>query len=628
MPAGDLPAGEAVGASTGASDAGSRHGPDEVERAFADLAANAPPQAVVARLDAAAPPSGAAARARFRHARGIALNRLGLYEEALGDLHEARRSYAAAGDAAGEAAAWRAVAQVHGWRGEGREAALALLRAVAGSAGEGAAFSLSLIEAGRLNLEIGRPWDARALFEQGLAAGSSLRASERLPARLALTQALVAAGDLAEARRILAGLDRDPDASPRVRFLALLETARVALRSGASPEAEALLARAAPLLPTDAQAFEHVELREVEAELAFRTGRAEAALALIRAVVARFAEDGLAGREVGARLQEAEILDRLGRGEEAERTLTAALRRAAARSLSGTADVVRERLAARDRPAGAWAPDAPPAVPPPAAGSRFVRRRPLGEGGFGSVSRAYDLETGAEVALKALRLGSLYDPAARAARLDAARLEAAAASRIRHPGVGRVYGVLEEAGGEALLVRELIEGPTLRQAMAAALGPSEKAGLLAHLAHALAAVHAAGVTHRDLKPENVVLRDGRLPVIIDFGISAVGRHAGPSALTPAYAAPEQIAGRAVDERADLYALGAIAFELLTGRLPERAPLGAAAFLARRRRARRLREELAAVLPGPAVEAVARMLDPSPRARPAAGDVALAFQAVP
>ena len=148
-------------------------------------------------------------------------------------------------------------------------------------------------------------------------------------------------------------------------------------------------------------------------------------------------------------------------------------------------------------------------------------------------------------------------------------LEIAAASRIDHPGVARLHGLLVEPGGDAFLVEELIEGPTLRAVMGQALQRAQALDLLARIAMALAAVHGANVIHRDLKPDNIILRSGASPVIVDFGIALIGRGPTPGkGGTRPYMAPEQARGGALDARADLFSLGVIAHELLTGQLPD------------------------------------------------------------
>src|SRR5437868_3483913 len=93
---------------------------------------------------------------------------------------------------------------------------------------------------------------------------------------------------------------------------------------------------------------------------------------------------------------------------------------------------------------------------------RFVRQRVLGSGAFGKVFRAYDLELGIEVAIKRAARGADYDPARREQLLNAARIEVVAASRLDHPGIARVYGLLPVDGGDTLVIEEFVDGPTLR----------------------------------------------------------------------------------------------------------------------------------------------------------------------
>ena len=592
-------------------------GKDTLATIVADLVGNVPARDVVERLRAIEPDCIAPnERAAFLQARGIALNRLGLSDDALGDLEEARNLFRQFRDRTGEAVTSREIARVHAWRAEGREAALSLVGAMAASGqSDGLAFARTIIEAGRLNFETGRFDEAGTLLEHGLDGQDLvLPLGERLRAELLLAQTLVARGRLPEAQTVLDKLD-DNSAPWRVRHLAVLERARVALRRHEAEAADALLKKARDALSSSDGSFEDIEVGEVEAECALARGEPARALASIRPVIARFAEDDLAGREIQARLVEAETLDLLGHRDEANDTRLAALRRALGRDLAGHADIVRQRLAQDGQSEFAWVPGLAPGGIAAEASQRFVRRRPLGEGGFGAVSRAYDLKTGAEVALKRLRLAEIYDTADRAKRLAAARVEAAAASRLQHPGIAKVFGLLVESDGEALLVRELIEGPTLREVMQAGLPLNAKLATLTELAQALAAVHAANVVHRDIKPENVVLRRGRHPVIIDFGACAIGAARGGS-YSLDYAAPEQIDGGSVDARADVYAFATLAFEVLVGRRPDRAPGGLRGVFAISRFSRRVAGTLTSIgAPPPVADAIARSLAFRPRSRP-------------
>src|SRR3954465_12825552 len=180
-----------------------------LEDCLTDLAENRPADVVLQRLRALESmlPDDAVARARFLRARAIATNRLGFASEALGDLHEARRLLET-GDHGGELAeVFRTIATVFSWRGESREAALALLRVVAEARNDRLTIALALIEAGRLQMEIGRPADAQALFTRALACDAGLPKREHQRAFVNLVQASVAAGHIDEARARLGAMN-------------------------------------------------------------------------------------------------------------------------------------------------------------------------------------------------------------------------------------------------------------------------------------------------------------------------------------------------------------------------------------------------------------------------------------
>ena len=215
--------------------------------------------------------------------------------------------------------------------------------------------------------------------------------------------------------------------------------------------------------------------------------------------------------------------------------------------------------------------DDPPLVPGTMVGPYAIVRE-LGRGGMGRVYLATDSRLGRTVALKALAPELVRDPAQR----ERLRREARAAASLSHPGICTVYA-LEEVNGELYIATEVVDGHTLRDEMAAGRRRSREALATAlELATALAAAHAAGVVHRDLKPENVMrTREGRLK-ILDFGLarieparSAAGlraadappvTHAGVIAGTPAYMAPEQIEGGAIDPRTDVFGFGVLVYE--------------------------------------------------------------------
>jgi serine/threonine protein kinase len=128
-------------------------------------------------------------------------------------------------------------------------------------------------------------------------------------------------------------------------------------------------------------------------------------------------------------------------------------------------------------------------------------------------------------------------------------------------------------------------------------------------------VHAAGIVHRDVKPENIILREAGAPVLVDFGVALVGhqRRRPPAAGTRHYMAPEQIRGRRLDGRADLYALGVIAHEMLLGTLPPPGKPGLPALSRARRHCRRAFEQ--AGVDGDTADLLARLLAPLRWRRP-------------
>ncbi len=196
----------------------------------------------------------------------------------------------------------------------------------------------------------------------------------------------------------------------------------------------------------------------------------------------------------------------------------------------------------------------------------------LGVGGMGAVYKVLDRHLDEIVALKMLKR-EIADSPGIAERF---RREVKLARRVTHPNVARTFD-LGESDGERFLTMELIEGEALSTVIAreGQLPLGRVVDLVGSICAALDAAHAAGVVHRDLKPDNVMLSPGPPPrvVITDFGI-ARGQEAGAASRTavpvgtPAYMAPEQVeASPDIDGRADIYALGAMIFELLTGHLP-------------------------------------------------------------
>jgi predicted Ser/Thr protein kinase len=190
---------------------------------------------------------------------------------------------------------------------------------------------------------------------------------------------------------------------------------------------------------------------------------------------------------------------------------------------------------------------------------------PLGKGGMGEVYRARDTKLDREVAIKILP--EVF--AADAERLARFEREAKVLAALNHPNIAQIYGVEDRA-----LVMELVEGESLKGPL-----PVETALIYSkQIAEALEAAHEKGITHRDLKPSNVMITREGVVKVLDFGLAAQSReHEGDSTLTMsptragmimgtvAYMSPEQARGQVVDRRADIWAFGAVLYEMLTGK---------------------------------------------------------------
>src|SRR6266496_584448 len=204
---------------------------------------------------------------------------------------------------------------------------------------------------------------------------------------------------------------------------------------------------------------------------------------------------------------------------------------------------------------------------------------PLGAGGMGEVYRAKDPRLGREVAIKVLPASFSADED----RLRRFEQEAKAAGLLNHPNITAVHdiGVHEDA---PYIVTELLEGETLRERLAGGPLPQRKAlDFAGQIAQGLAAAHEKGIVHRDLKPENLfVTKDGRVK-ILDFGLAKLerpdsegsgqtnmptatrGTEPGVVLGTLGYMSPEQVRGRPADSRSDIFAFGAILYEMLSGK---------------------------------------------------------------
>ncbi len=248
-------------------------------------------------------------------------------------------------------------------------------------------------------------------------------------------------------------------------------------------------------------------------------------------------------------------------------------------------------------------------------GGRYALGPLLGTGGMATVHRAHDTVLDREVAVK---LVGGVDPD------DAERFrsETRVLARLHHPAVVTLYDAGTDAD-RAYLVMQLVDGPSLRERLRddGRLDPVDTARLGAVLAEGLAAVHAAGVTHRDVKPGNVLLDAAGSPHLADFGIATALdstrlTRTGMTVGTAAYLAPEQVTGDPVGPPADVYALGLVLLEALTGS-PAYSGSGVEAALARLTR----QPEIPPGVPAPWRALLHDATARDPAARPAAATVA-------
>jgi len=287
---------------------------------------------------------------------------------------------------------------------------------------------------------------------------------------------------------------------------------------------------------------------------------------------------------------------------------------------------------------GASPADVSPAVPAAAAvpglyAGRYQIEGEVGRGGMGTVYRALDVLVGDVVALKILDAAA----APSTDQLEWFRREVRLARRITHPNIARTHDMGEQAGIHYITM-EFVEGTTLHDLLGesseqgdgtarhTALDLNQAVRIAVAVGDGLAAAHAAGVVHRDLKPANVLIdRTGRV-VLTDFGIARAvsDEHAGARTQgvvgTPQYMAPEQLSGIPVDGRADLYALGLMLFEMLTGVLPFAGGTPLAAALARLTQQPPDPRALRPGLPEPLAALTLECLATEPRDRPASATV--------
>ena len=193
----------------------------------------------------------------------------------------------------------------------------------------------------------------------------------------------------------------------------------------------------------------------------------------------------------------------------------------------------------------------------------------LGKGGMGQVYLALDTRLGRKVALKLLPFSKTRDPN----HVQRLEQEARTASALNHPNIVTIHEI-GEADSMHFMATEFVDGQTLRQRMLdTELNVRELVGIAVQIASALRAAHQAGIVHRDIKPENIMLRSDGVVKVLDFGLAKLTGGAnseietGLIMGTTAYMSPEQARGETIDARTDVWSLGVVIYEMITGRVP-------------------------------------------------------------
>jgi eukaryotic-like serine/threonine-protein kinase len=204
---------------------------------------------------------------------------------------------------------------------------------------------------------------------------------------------------------------------------------------------------------------------------------------------------------------------------------------------------------------------------------RYHIIEPLGEGGMATVYKAFDTRLETDVAIKVIRTDR-FTPEMLTEALKRFEREAKSLARLTHPNIVKVtdYGEYE---GQPYLVMVYLPGGTLKDRLGKPMSWSEAARTLIPVAHALAFAHQRGIVHRDIKPSNILITESGEPMLSDFGVAKIiGDEAvtgltgtGMAVGTPEYMAPEQVNAKTADGRADIYALGIVFYEMVTGRRP-------------------------------------------------------------
>lgn len=536
-------------------------------------------RSIAARIAASAP-AASLLRARALHVLGLALGRTSSVPAAADALLSAAELYESLGNRPKHAEVYDSLGMLHESHGRVDYAMsfFALSLADKALSNDRAGMAITLGNMGRAHLREGRFRDALTCFERDAelsAALGDLRGQAKTLQDIGRTHA--AAGDLAAAETALmqsigrANQERAVD----LLFFGRRELAVVRIAQGRLDDADHELSIAEGSLPDGADSIARLLIAIARGQLLAARGDARAIETLQSAVDQLSAAD-LPDLEIPARLALARALIREKSTATAEACLRDGFIRAKEFGSTRYLHDLDEAMTQLDLVDGAVSESYRPlhagASPPPGS---YILRQPLGAGTYGEVFRAFDPRRDRDVALKRIHVSRLYDVAQRQRLISSAHIEIEAASRVRHPGVVRVWAIGTEPDGDLYVVQDYIPGhPLRRQFVSQPSTPiADVLRCVGQIADALAALHACGVIHRDVKPDNVIVREDGSPVLVDFGVAQIPNldRLGKDALvgTLEYLSPEQARAEKIDGRADLYSLGVMTYEWLAGCRPLR-----------------------------------------------------------
>ncbi len=438
--------------------------------------------------------------------------------------------------------------------------------------------AITLGSLGRLHLDDRRFHEALACFDMdhriastvGDVRGVAQSLSDRGRCLLALDRFDEADRDLRLAREIARRANLWEIGFFSSKELALVAGARKRFAEGRECLAEAQRERG-----TRGGPYHEATLLAAEGRLHVLSGDARAAALSLGRAARLYRSLDILSLEIPVVIEQARAFVGSGDHGRAEAQFSYALRRAERDGLARFLPTIREAIGELDLDLGAEEEGGRLEIAGSPGPDGYIVLAELGRGRFGETLRAFDPKHHRIVAIKRYLLEGVLEPSVRFRILASARMEWDAASRIRHPGVARVLAIGTDSAGATYTVQEFVEGRMLAAHMPedASMPLARVFALVRAIAHALEVVHDAGIIHRDLKPSNIMLRHDRDPVLIDFGISLItpGGAVEPEwiAGTPGYASPEQRSGEKIGTATDVFSLGVILHELLSGLNPFR-----------------------------------------------------------